>query len=399
VRRALAACALAGVIAGCGGDDVPGTKSAARTATHDRTGASPAPATRTEPSGRSAPGDGSFDPGAIYRLRAPGVVTVLALNGDSATNALGRESLAVGSGFVTGHDGYITTNAHVVTSGGQRRSDRIYAEFADGNRLAARVVGLDLNSDLALLKIDPAKLRGGAGELDVLPLGSTKGLRVGDPVAAIGSPFGEEQSLSVGVVSALNRDIESLTRYQIGNAIQTDAAINHGNSGGPLLDSRGRVIGVNQQIRTTGGGGEGVGFAIPVETVKRSIAQLREKGRVDYAYVGITSVPLYPQLAERIGVRVARGAIIDEIRPGSPADRAGLRAARERGEFQGQAEVPLDGDVIVSVDGRRLDDATDVSDAIGLHEPGDVVRFVIVRDGKRRTVSVRLGTRPSSQSD
>ena len=226
--------------------------------------------------------------------------------------------------------GDIATNAHVVESSGGRAAKTVYVEFANGNRLPARIVGTDDNSDIALLKVDPSQLRGPGARLDPLPFGSTGGLTVGDPVAAIGSPFGEEQSLSVGVVSALNRDIQSLTRFPIGNAIQTDAAINHGNSGGPLLDASGHVIGVNSQIESSGGGGEGVGFAIPVETVKRSVAQLRAKGKVDYAYLGISTLQLYPQLAERLKVPVATGVLVDTVRPGGPGKRAGTSTSRAR---------------------------------------------------------------------
>jgi S1-C subfamily serine protease len=183
-------------------------------------------------------------------------------------------------------EGYIATNAHVVRGDAPKleRASTVYVKFVDGNIVPAKVVGDDLNADVALLKVNPAGLT-----LTPLTLGSSAKLTVGSPVAAIGSPFGESQSLSVGVISAIGRDIDSLTAFKIGNAIQTDAAINHGNSGGPLLNARGQVIGINSQIESTGGGGEGVGFAVPVDTVQRSLDELRAKGHVDYAYLGVST--------------------------------------------------------------------------------------------------------------
>jgi S1-C subfamily serine protease len=252
-------------------------------------------------------------------------------------------------------------------------------------------VGVDLFSDVALLKIAPRGLT-----LTPLRLGSTRGLAAGDPVAAIGSPFGEEQSLSVGVVSALHRSIDSLTNFNIGDAIQTDAAINHGNSGGPLLDRHGEVVGVNSQIQSTGGGGEGVGFAVSVETVKRSLTELRRPPhRVAYAYVGVISTDLYPQLAQRLGVPVGRGAIVEKVEPGAPAAAAGLSAGTRKIEFQGQPAIPVDGDVVVGIDGQPVRDSSDIGQAIARRGPGQVVHLEIVRGGKRRTVAVKLGVRPS----
>ena len=384
VGRALAVAACISA-AGCGGHTTTTTTSAPASPT----------ATRTETvTTFERTGGASFDPQAIYKQRAPGVVTIVSLSGNGGANALGRAEAALGSGFVTDAAGDIATNAHVVESSGGRAAKTVYVEFANGNRLPARIVGTDDNSDIALLKVDPSQLRGPGARLDPLPFGSTGGLTVGDPVAAIGSPFGEEQSLSVGVVSALNRDIQSLTRFPIGNAIQTDAAINHGNSGGPLLDASGHVIGVNSQIESSGGGGEGVGFAIPVETVKRSVAQLRAKGHVDYAYLGISTLQLYPQLAERLKVPVATGVLVDTVRPGSPGKRAGLRGAHGHIDFQGANNVPVGSDVIVAVDGHELTSAVDLSDVIARHQPGETAKLTIIRDGRRRTLSVTLGARP-----
>jgi S1-C subfamily serine protease len=255
----------------------------------------------------------------------------------------------------------------------------------------ARVVGDDLFSDIALLKIDPRGLT-----LTPLRLGSTHGLEVGSSVAAIGSPFGEEQSLSVGVVSGLHRSIDSLTNFKIGDAVQTDAAINHGNSGGPLLDARGGVVGVNSQIQSTGGGGEGVGFAVSVETVRRSLAQLRRPPhQVRYAYLGVTTQDLWPQLAQRLGLPVSRGALVVKVEPDGPAKDAGLSGGSHRIVFQGQPGIPTDGDVIVGIDHHRVRRSSEIGQIIGRLSPGERVAMELVRGTKRRTVTVTLGVRPN----
>jgi 2-alkenal reductase len=335
--------------------------------------------------------EGGFDPGQIYSQLSPGVVTVISLfEGPTSVLEDGGEG-GQGSGFVLDDDGYIATNAHVVTKedDNSEEAERVFVQFPDGNRVPAEVVGADLNADFALLKIDPQGL-----DLTPLQLGRSAELEVGAPVAAIGSPFGEEQSLSVGVVSALDRNIQSLTRFGIGDAIQTDAAINPGNSGGPLLDARGRVIGINAQIKSQSGGGEGVGFAIPVDAVRRSLAELREDGRVEYGYLGVRTVLLWPQLAERLGIEADAGALVQDVEPGSPAEDEGLDPGDETIDFQGQPDIPADGDVIVAVDGEPLTRTQDLSDVIGRHGEGDEVVLTVVRDGERRRVPITLGRRP-----
>ncbi len=336
---------------------------------------------------------GGFDPQAIYRELSPGVVTVISLFGGSPLLGEDGGEGGQGSGFVVDGEGYIATNAHVVTSGeppSTKRADQVYVEFTDGNRVPARVVGDDPNADVALLKIDTAGLR-----LTPLKLGSSGRLRVGEPVAAIGSPFGERQSLSVGVISALDRNIKSLTRFQIGDAVQTDAAINPGNSGGPLLDSKGRVIGINAQIKSQSGGGEGVGFAVPVDAVKRSLRELRDKGQVDYGFLGVTSQTLYPQLADRLGIDPDAGALIVNVESGSPADEAGLEAGDDTIDFQGQQNIPKGGDVILAVDGKPLTRHQDLADAISAKSAGEEVELRVLRGEDRRTVKVKLAKRPA----
>ena len=376
--RTLAAALTAVVaVAGCGGGGDDDT--ATRTET-----------TRVEvlqdaPTPRGGP---RFDPSGIYRRESPGVVTIVSGGLQSGGGGGGG---GLGSGFIISDEGEVATNAHVVTSGegaAIRKAQEVYVRFQDGNQVSAEIVGFDPFSDVALLKIDPEGLT-----LRPLPLGSTRDLVVGSPVAAIGSPFGEEQSLSVGVISALDRAIQSLTGFDTTGAIQTDAAINQGNSGGPLLDARGRVLGINAQIQTTTGEGSGVGFAVSVDTVKRSLAQLRRSGEVRYAYLGVSTTPVYPQLAEQFDLPVEDGAWLQQVTPGGPADDAGLEGGDRQERFQDRT-YQSGGDVIVSVAGTRLHDDSDLSEVVSRLRPGQRVRVEIIRDGDRRTVQVRLGQRP-----
>jgi S1-C subfamily serine protease len=337
--------------------------------------------------------DGGFDPAAIYDRLSPGVVTILSLFGGGTSLLEDEGEGGQGSGFVIDGNGYIATNAHVVTT--QRgdstaTADQVYIEFFDGNRVPARVVGHDPNADVALLKVDPDGL-----SLTPLRLGESESIAVGEPVAAIGSPFGERQSLSIGVVSALDRTIQSLTQFEIGDAIQTDAAINPGNSGGPLLDAEGRVIGINAQIKSQSGGGEGVGFAIPVDAVRRSLHELREQGRVDYGYLGVETLTIWPQLADRLDLSVDTGALVQDVVDGSPAEDAGIEAGGDEITFQGQSQIATGGDLIVAVNGEQFTREHDLADEISAHSSGDQVRLTLLRDGERRTVEIELDRRPA----
>ena len=328
-----------------------------------------------------------FDPQAIYDRDAPGVVTVISTGLQSAD---GNEE-GLGSGFVISGDGEIATNAHVVTSGegpSIRKASSVYVRFGDGNQVAAQVRGFDPFSDVALLKVDPAGLT-----LRPLPLGSTSDLHVGAPVAAIGSPFAEEQSLSVGVISGLDRSIESLTGFATTGAIQTDAAINHGNSGGPLLDGRGRVLGINAQIQTTTGDGTGVGFAVPADVVRQSLAQLRRDGRARYAYLGISHVEVYPQLAEHFHLPVDSGAWVQDVTADGPSQAAHLREGDQTERFQDK-DYRVGGDVITAVDGTRIRKESDLAKVLLAHKPGDTVTLAVRRGGKQVEVRVKLGERP-----
>jgi S1-C subfamily serine protease len=392
-RRACIALAAAALAAGCGGAGGDPRDSGGDGGSQ----ASEAPAetverqTRVEVIERIGE-KGGFDPKAVFRRDGPGVVTIRSLFTDGKDGAENPEG-GVGSGFVISEKGEIATNAHVVSQGEGKdikRADEVYVEFADDNQVRATIVGLDPNSDVALVRVNTR-----AG-LTIRPveLGSSDRVRVGEPVAAIGSPFGEEQSLSVGVVSALDRAIESLTGFDTLGAVQTDAAINQGNSGGPLLNARGEVIGINAQIRTTSGGGEGVGYAIPVDQVKRSVEQLRKDGEVRYPYLGVSTSPVYPQLNDRFNLGTDNGAWIQELVGDGPGADADLEAGRGEVRFQSRPYKP-GGDVITKVGDTPIETANDVGLSILEYEPGDTVTLTIVRDRKKRTVRVKLGARPA----
>jgi 2-alkenal reductase len=371
--------AVAALVAGCGG----GTKT--RTV---QTTTTKVEVVRTSGEGGGGETATGFDPGAIYDRESPGVVTVIStgLQEGGSSNAEG-----LGSGFVISGDGQIATNAHVVTSGEGpdiRKAQQVYVRFADGNQVPAEVKGFDPFADVALLKVDPTGLT-----LRPLPLGTTRDLHVGAPVAAIGSPFGKEQSLSVGVVSALGRSIQSLTGFDTTGAIQTDAAINHGNSGGPLLDGRGRVLGINAQIETESGDGSGVGFAVPVDTVRRSIEQLRRNGRARYAYLGVSSVAVYPQLAQHFDLSVNSGAWIQDVTQDGPAQHAHLKAGDGDERFQDQDFRP-GGDVVTAVQGKPIRAEDDLAKVLLAYAPGDTVTLDISRGGQHKQVRVKLGERP-----
>lgn len=333
----------------------------------------------------------AFDPAGIYAARAHGVVTIFSLFDHATTGAAGQ-----GSGFVVSPRGYILTNSHVITNAGEvaqgpavRAADKVFVEFSDGDAVAAKVVGWDVFDDVAVLKVDPA-----AHRLAPVPLGDSAKVQVGEPVAAIGSPFGAENSLAVGIVSATKRSIAALTsEYQLVDAIQTDAPINRGNSGGPLFDASGRVIGINAQIRSNTGLSQGVGFAVPINAAKRSMTELIEKGEVSYAYVGIATDDLTPALGRRLRLAARRGALIAEVR-GGPAQEAGIRGGTRSIVFQGR-EVTVGGDVVVAVGGRPVSSGDDLVRIVTNElRPGETTVFTVVRGSRRLDLRVTVAERP-----
>jgi S1-C subfamily serine protease len=336
-----------------------------------------------------------FDPAAIYRSRSAGVVTVYSYFDDRPAG----EHAAQGSGFVVSRRGEILTSAHVVTTAGDdgrepEGASRVFVAFVDGDRVPARLIGWDVYDDVAVLRVEPE-----SHALEPVPLGDSARVVVGEPVAAMGSPFGNENSLAVGVVSATRRSIDSLTsNYTVADAIQTDAPITHGNSGGPLFDARGRVIGINAQIRSNSGQAEGVGFAIPINAAKRSLQQLVQNGRVVYAYVGVNAEDLTPSIARRFDYTVERGAVVACVVPDGPGASAGLRGGREKRELNG-FEFRFGGDVVVEIGNTPVRSADDLVRVVSeTLLPGQIVRFTVLRNGRRLVVPVKLGERPARPS-
>ena len=348
----------------------------------------PAPATNTPASVRTiAPaGAARFSPASIFASRSPGVVTVFSYFGGTT---------AQGSGFVVSRAGTILTNAHVITNAGEtsgtvRAADSVYVEFADHDRVPARIVGWDVFDDVGVLRVGPS-----AHALVPVPLGRSATVVVGEPVAAIGSPLGNPDSLAVGIVSAVRRSIAALTapRFQLIDAIQTDAPIGHGSSGGPLLDARGRAIGITAQIRSDQGGAAGIGFAVPIDAARRSLHDLLTKGHVSYAYAGIQSEDLIPALARHLRLPVTRGALVDLVSAGGPAAAAGLRGGSHEEQFEGET-ITTGGDVIVAVDGLAVASANDLVRIVAnTLRPGQTAVFSVVRASGRRTIAVKLTAR------
>jgi putative serine protease PepD len=344
---ALGAGAGAGVYAGLSG----GAKSAAPTITVPA--AQPAASTTTTSSLTQ-----------LYKDVTPGVVDITVTSnapsgGFGPGGGGGGTSQAEGSGFVIDTSGHIVTNEHVVSG-----ATAITVRFSDGTTAKATLVGTDPSTDVGVIKVDVA-----ASELHPLTLGSSASVLPGQDVVAIGSPFGLAESMTSGIVSAIGRTIQAPNNYSIANAIQTDAPINHGNSGGPLLDLNGNVLGINAQIESSGGGSDGVGFAIPIDSVKSVANTIIAGGKVQHAYIGI-----------HVGDATnGSGAQIGSVSAGTPAAKAGLKA----------------GDVITALDGKPITKADDLTAAITAHAPNDKITVTITRSGKSQTIDVTLGIRPS----
>ena len=335
----------AGVYAGVSG----GSSSSTTTTTA-------APATSTvQPAAATTTGLGQ-----IYKQATPGVVDITVIQAASSNGFGGQQSSqAEGTGFVYDAKGDIVTAAHVVDG-----ATSIKVTFKDGKTATAKLVGKDDSTDTAVIKVDVA-----SSELHPLTIGSSAGVQPGDEVVAIGSPFGLTETMTAGIVSAVDRTITAPNNYSISGAIQTDAPINHGNSGGPLLNASGEVIGVNVQIDSNSDGSEGVGFATPIDTVKSVADTLISGGKVQHAYLGI-------QVSDATS---AGGAKIDSVVSGSPADGAGLKA----------------GDVITAIGGKQISSADDLTAAVNTYKPGDKATLSVDRGGSTKSISVTFGTRPS----
>jgi S1-C subfamily serine protease len=297
--------------------------------------------------------------------------------------------VATGSGFVIDTEGHLLTNNHVVEG-----ASKIEVKLGSSERsYPAKVVGTDPSTDVALLKVDVA-----ADQLHPLRLGDSSKVEVGDPVVAIGNPFGLDRTVTSGIVSALQRQIEAPAGFSISHVIQTDAAINPGNSGGPLIDSEGRVIGINSQIETGGGssgGNVGIGFAIPIDTAREVAKQIEESGKVQHAYLGIEGGSINPQLAKALNLPVEKGVLVASVAKGGPADKAGIEGGDTSATIEG-AEVTLGGDIITKIDGNEIASMEDLVEAIDAKKPGDQLEVTVLRGGAEKSLSVTLGNRPAS---
>jgi S1-C subfamily serine protease len=329
--------------------------------------------------------DGARSVQQIYEQAGPGVVQVTSTSVVSGTPFFGPQaSTSLGSGFVVDKGGYIVTNYHVIEA-----AQEVEVNFSGDDRVPARIVGSDPSTDLAVLKIGTQ-----ARALTPLPLGNSDAVRVGDAVVAIGNPFGLERSVTAGIVSALQRDITAPNGYTIDKVIQTDAPINRGNSGGPLLNARGEVIGVNSQIESETGGNVGIGFAVPVNTVKEVIAQIKQNGRVEHAYLGVEMQAITDELSETFNLPVEEGLLVVNVVDGSPADAAGLRGGDQGVIVEGTSYV-LGGDIVTQADGQSVAAPDDLRRVIMEKDPGDPLTLDIQRGDSQRTVSVTLGRQPA----
>ncbi|MFL5817655.1 MAG: S1C family serine protease [Conexibacter sp.] len=323
----------------------------------------------------------------IYERDAPGVVHIRAeVKASASTSPFGTDQggEATGTGFVIDAEGHILTNYHVVAD-----ATSVDVGFDDNRVAQARVLGTDATNDLALLQVETEGLK-----LAPLQLGDSKTAQVGDPVLAIGNPFGLDRTLTTGVVSALQRQITAPNGFTIQHVIQTDAPINPGNSGGPLLDAAGRVIGINSQIITGGSsnGNVGIGFAVPINTAKKLLPQLKQTGSVVHAYLGITGATIDASLAD-LQLKVSKGVLVQTVEPDGPASKAALHGGTIESQVGG-ARIMLGGDVIQSFDGDAVGSMSDLTADIAQHKPGDRVRLGILRSGDAKQVAVTLGTAP-----
>jgi S1-C subfamily serine protease len=324
--------------------------------------------------------------GDIYEQEGRGVVQVLSTSVVSDDPFFGaQESRSSGSGFVIDKAGRIVTNYHVVQD-----AETVQVSFSGEDNVDARVIGVDPSTDIAVLQIDAQ-----ARALVTLPLGDSDTARVGDAVVAIGNPFGLERSVTAGIVSALQREITAPNGFAIDEVIQTDAAINHGNSGGPLLNADGQVIGVNAQIESETGGNVGIGFAIPINTVKEVVSQIIEEGKVEHAYMGIEMQTIDSDLTEHVRLPAESGVLVSRVVPGSPADEAGLQGGSRNVVVDGESYT-LGGDIITEIDGEPVESAEEVRSVVNDKEPGDELEVEVRREDSTETLTLTLGRRPAT---
>ena len=334
-------------------------------------------------------------PQDIYSTLSGGVVMVLSEFGSAGTDALGQtqSAQALGTGFVVDDQGYILTNAHVVDENGQRASS-VTVVFNKGGsetqRVPGQLVGVDVGSDVAVIKVDPGKV-----ELKPLPTGDSDDVQVGEAVVAIGNPLGYDFSITSGIVSATGRSLQAPNGQTIPNGIQTDAAINQGNSGGPLINSAGKVIGINEQIASSGGGNDGLGFAVPINTAMRSLEQIKANGKVTYAWMGVGLQTLTSDIAGTFNMKTQGGALVEQVSPGSPAAKAGIQGGDQTVDVQGQ-QFTIGGDVIVKADNTTIKTADDLIAFLGTKKPGDTITVTVERDGQTKDLQVTLAERPSN---
>ena len=332
----------------------------------------------------------ALTPEQVYAQDAPGVVVITDTQTEKTPPSIfgpsGKQEVrALGSGFVIDQQGDIVTNDHVVAD-----ASSIRIGFSGGASYKATLVGADPSTDIAVVRVHAP-----ASALHPLTFASSGGIRVGDPVYAIGNPFGLDRTMTAGIVSAVARDIQAPNGFTIADVVQTDAPINHGNSGGPLLDRDGRVVGVNAQIEGgTVDANVGVGFAIPSDTARGVARELISSGQVQHAWLGVRLASIDPGVAGLVKDLPSHGAVITLVVKGSPAAAAGLEASRQAVTVDGES-VPVGGDSIVAVDGKQAASATQVADAVALGKPGEVLTLTVVRGGKTREVQVTLGTLPS----
>jgi S1-C subfamily serine protease len=340
-------------------------------------------------------GGGAESVNQIYRQDAPGVAFIQATQNQPQSQVFnpfgapsGGRSVATGSGFVIDDAGRIITNAHVVDG-----SNDIQVKFGDSpETYDAKLVGEDQSTDVAVIQVDAP-----ADVLHPLPLGDSSQVQVGDQVVAIGNPFGLDRTATAGIVSAVQREIDSPNGFTIENAIQTDAPINPGNSGGPLIDAAGRVIGINSQIESGGGGqgNVGIGFAVPIDTAKQVSQQLISNGEVKHAFLGISGTDLNSDIANVLNLDTDSGAIVQSVVPGSRAAKAGIEAVDATMTVDGQ-RVKAGGDVIVAADGKPVTSMSDVIAAVDSKQPGDDLQLTVLRGGQQHDVTVELAERPAS---